>query len=74
MPLFKCSKCGCVENTAMCGYWWRGENQPLCSECDPETGEWHGVFEKKPAAGMLLGEDGFLYSQQPHHTEIVGEA
>ena len=23
MPLFKCSKCGCVENTALSSYWWQ---------------------------------------------------
>ena len=49
MPLFKCAKCGCVENTALGHYWTRhmvdnydwsdvGEQykgQPLCSECAP---------------------------------------
>lgn len=74
MPLFKCEQCGCVENTAMCGYWWRDDKPALCSECDPEFGEWHGEFEKRPSSGMLLGEDGFLYSQPPRHTGIVGEA
>lgn len=50
MPLFKCSKCGCCENTAL-GWHWTAElmvdrvdlsdvgeeyyDKPLCSECAP---------------------------------------
>lgn len=44
MPLFICAKCGCVENTALCTYWFRTDlkycdelkeyqDKPLCSEC-----------------------------------------
>ena len=47
MSLFVCSKCKTVENTALCGYWWRGKKKPLCSECDPEFGRWHGSFPKQ---------------------------
>lgn len=46
MPLFQCEKCGCVENTACCGYW--GRNRPslthkkdlgkkLCCACESTT-------------------------------------
>lgn len=63
MPIFKCTKCGCIENTALSGYWYKGSKPELCSECDPRTGRWHGAFEKRPATGMKLGNDGFLYSQ-----------
>ena len=49
MPIFKCAKCGCAENTALGLYWTRkdtdlfdysdvGEEfkgQALCSECAP---------------------------------------
>lgn len=50
MPIFKCEKCGCAENTALGWYWARemlankvdlsdvGEQyrgKPLCSECAP---------------------------------------
>lgn len=49
MPIFKCAKCGCAENTALGLYWTRhlinnydwsdvGEEykgKPLCSECAP---------------------------------------
>lgn len=46
MPLFNCSKCGVVENTALGAYWYeRVKGKPvLCSEC--KTGEWHGRFAK----------------------------
>jgi len=47
MPLFRCTKCGCVENTACCDYWYQTihlGNPALCSEC--ETGKWHGRFAK----------------------------
>lgn len=51
MPIFKCAKCGCAENTALGWYWaaklledsvdWSevGEEykgKPLCSECAPK--------------------------------------
>ncbi len=51
MPLFECSKCHCVENTAVTGFWCRTmleKQPPLCSECDPEIGKWHGHFAKTP--------------------------
>lgn len=67
MPIFQCSKCGCVENTALCNYWWgvvHDKKPPLCSECDPEIGKWHGKFEKKSAKGMLLDNEGLLWSKQ----------
>lgn len=52
MPLFKCSGCGTIENTALAkgGYWSRNElngGDPICCEC--VTGEWHGQFPKEPA-------------------------
>ena len=58
MPLFACSKCGCVENTALSEYWYQTAVEkvdPLCSACDPEIGEWHGKFDQRSAAGMLWG-------------------
>ena len=70
MSCFKCSKCGCVENTAVSRYWVRPKGSALlCSECDPATGEWHGVFEKRPATGLKLASDGFLYSVQDVESE-----
>jgi len=82
MSIFRCTKCGCIENTATSNYWEQrhpyegGEPKPiLCSECDPAIGKWHGRFKKQPAKGLMLGEDGFLYSKKDNvtHTKIVGE-
>ena len=75
MSLFECERCHCVENTATGSYW--GQEKKLCSEC--ATGEWHGVFPKRPAAGMLKDERGMLWSKAqvdggalPPGLEIVG--
>ena len=59
MPLFKCSKCGCIENTALGKYW--GTDKPICSECS--TGKWHGEFKKQDAVdtGCYYDKNGFLY-------------
>jgi hypothetical protein len=65
MPLFRCTECGCVENTACSHYAVRERGEPaLCSECDPAIGKWHGLFEKGSAEGYLVGNDGFLYSKE----------
>jgi len=49
MSIFKCEKCGCAENTALCRYNFREKGeQALCSECDPKGNKkWHGCFPKK---------------------------
>jgi hypothetical protein len=46
MPLFNCSKCGVVENTALGEYWYnKAKGKPvLCSECG--EGKWHGRFPR----------------------------
>lgn len=67
MPLFECSRCKAVENTALGNYWVRTglENlEPLCSECD--TGTWHGEFTKQTVeeAGYVHADDGFLYTPE----------
>lgn len=63
MPLFKCSKCGALENTALGNYWMPSvEGRPvLCSECD--QGKWHGLFDKTTpeAEGLIECDDGFYY-------------
>jgi len=66
MPLFQCSNCGAVENTALSRYWnRRGDEDPFCSPCDPNVNGWHGI-EKRDAFkdGYWLGNDGFLYTQE----------
>lgn len=75
MPLFMCSACRNVENTALSNFWTRPNRPPLCSACDPDIGKWHGEFERRSAVGYVVGKDGFLYSQrqfdsgQVHHTK-----
>jgi len=50
MSLFICSKCGCIDNTAVSGYWFKKKDAPaLCSECDPAFGKWHKLFKKQKA-------------------------
>jgi hypothetical protein len=77
MPLFSCRECGCVENTACANYWDRlyGEQPLLCSECDPGIGQWHGRFPKRSAAGMLIDQEGHLWSAEeslPSHCRVLG--
>lgn len=54
MPLFNCTSCSTVENTALSNYWadlyQRDQSvpfNPLCSKCDPRIGEWHGRFPRR---------------------------
>lgn len=78
MSLYRCEQCGCVENTALANYWIRHDREdkrPLCSECDPDIGQWHGKFEKRSAIGMLVDQEGHLWSsrdQMPEHFEVTG--
>jgi hypothetical protein len=69
MPIFTCSKCGVVDNTAVSGYWSRVHMDgldALCSQCNPEIGKWHGRFERKTPEefGVVSGPDGFLYGPE----------
>lgn len=74
MPLYMCSTCGCVENTATGGYWAQQMEhherggappafEPLCSEHNPAIGKWHGEWPKKLAEGYVATREGFIYSQ-----------
>ena len=55
MPLFACTSCDAIDNTAISGYWEQQldahhakvEFQPKCSEC--HSGKWHGEFPKRSA-------------------------
>ena len=81
MPLFRCCSCGCVENTALSNYWQVAvKENACCSECDPAIGQWHGQFPKRPATGMLIDQNGHLWSREtvevgrlPPSYRIVGE-
>ena len=54
MATFRCSKCGCQEDTALCNYWSaRIQQTPLlCSACDPKIRSWHGEFSRQ-CQGLL---------------------
>ena len=80
MPLFMCVKCGCIDNTAVSNYWAnKSAGKPLkCAECDPGIGQWHGVFPKRSAVGMLIDSMGYLRSKAeagklPPGVKIIGE-
>jgi len=46
MPLFKCSRCGSLENSALTmGSWSNPPDKMLCSFCT--TGKWHGMFPRQ---------------------------
>lgn len=48
MPLFECTQCHVVDNTAVGNFWWRlHDKKPmLCCECDPDINKWHGHFPR----------------------------
>jgi hypothetical protein len=48
MATFRCSNCGCDEDTALCNYWSARVRDipPLCSACDSKIGKWHGEFPR----------------------------
>ena len=55
MPIFACSQCGHIDNTACTTAWerWAYGDPLLCSLC--EFGEWHGHFpRRKPKPGVFL--------------------
>jgi hypothetical protein len=58
MGLFVCSECRAVDNTAVTNWAVRTARRlpPLCSECDPDIGEWHGRFPKRPFTEADRGE------------------
>ncbi|MCC6775610.1 MAG: hypothetical protein IT537_03080 [Hyphomicrobiales bacterium] len=71
MPLYMCTRCGSVENTAL-GEYWRQEIEahengkplePKCSACI-EGGAWHGQFERRRADGYVSDAAGrYIYSK-----------
>ena len=48
MATFRCSSCGCDDDTALCNYWSDRVRDipPVCSACDPKIGRWHGQFPR----------------------------
>jgi hypothetical protein len=72
MPLFMCSRCGCVDNTATSKFWEQQmtavelgiEHKPLCAECSPQVRRWHGHFPRKLAEGFVADQRGFIYTPE----------
>lgn len=54
MPLYECTNCHAVENTALNPNYWfdvhHDKKPALCTECDPQVGKWHGKFPRVAAA------------------------
>lgn len=69
MPLFICSVCHSVDNTALTDFWQRTAKgvPPLCSGCSPETHRWHGDFDRRVATPEMLDAHG-----HNHFPVIVG--
>lgn len=52
MPIFECEQCHCVDNTALTSFWWdvfQENKAALCSQCDPNRGQWHYEFPRMSA-------------------------
>ena|SRR5258708_28796010 len=49
MAIFRCSKCGRDEDTALSNYWSARlrEMPTVCSLCDPKIGKWHREFHEE---------------------------
>jgi hypothetical protein len=59
MSFFQCSKCGCVEDTALCHYWSAKlqQTQLLCSACDPKIAKWHGWFPQETTQHWIVNDE-----------------
>ena len=75
MGLFPCSKCGCVEDTALCHFWSAPlrETPTVCSACDPTIGKWHGEFPQELATDWVTDERGFLLWHRKHVEDWLGQ-
>jgi hypothetical protein len=62
MSFFRCSRCHCKEDTALCNYWSaRLKQSPaVCSACDPKIAKWHGQFVRESADDWRTDERGIL--------------
>ncbi len=48
MASFRCSQCGCSDDTAL-GHYWSArlrDTAPLCAACDPKIHKWHKEFPR----------------------------
>jgi len=62
MSYFQCSKCGCVEDTALCHYWSAKlrEMPVLCSACDPRIAKWHNEFPQESSQNWIKDSNGLV--------------
>ncbi|MEZ8991016.1 hypothetical protein AB4571_01840 [Vibrio breoganii] len=64
MSMFQCVECGCQESTSTSNwaYLVATTQEPLCSACDPDIGQWHGAFKRVflPKGQFTMDESGFL--------------
>ena len=75
MSLFQCDKCGCIENTACCGYWYRSfsksnpKSLKWCSFCDPDIKAWHFKFSRRflPKDMFYTNREGNLSHKENHN-------
>ena len=84
MALFPCSKCGCVEDTALCHFWSARLRQTpaVCSACDPTIGKWQTASSRKnwPKAGpttsaaSCCGTERELEDWLGQPIEVIGKA
>lgn len=78
MPLYRCTKCNIVENTALGGYWQQQmmaqragtKHEPLCSQCDPNIGQWHDKFPREAVTAEWL-QDGRGHLWRPDQAATV---
>jgi hypothetical protein len=66
MSFFECSRCHCVEDTALCRYWLNRLHQTpvLCSACDPKIARWHDQFQRESAEHWVSDNRGFVFSRK----------
>lgn len=78
MSIFRCSKCGYVDNTALTNHYKVLVNgaDPLCSECDPDLAKWHGRFKRMTPEelNVVEGPDGYLYDPKDKYLERLRAA
>jgi hypothetical protein len=75
MARFACSKCGCVEDSALCHYWSARlrQQRALCSACDPAIARWHGEFAQESAAHWAKDQHGVLLWSRSEVEDWIGQ-
>ena len=68
MSIFKCTKCGVIENAEWCNFHTLKEDEPaMCSLCDPAINKWHNRFPRALFKGAYDADiHGPLAVRHPH--------